>query len=234
MCLLNVGDDDDVDRLNVGDDDDVDRLNVGDDDDVDRLNVGDDDDVDRLNVGDDDDVDRLNVGDDDDVDRLNVGADDDVDRLNVGDDDDVDRLNVGDDDDDVDRLKGCPQMSGWHIRDNRSRRPMMMKCCLVSSDVSWHIRDKLWPMPKHGSVILYVHGNQKGDQLSEVPYIDWERSHHTLTVLTVTEYICNMRGSLAATTDVTWQLSALLEQLTGPGSFTYYCAVNTGVERILK
>ena len=27
----------------------------------------------------------------------------------------------------------------------------------MSSDVSWHIiiRDKLWPMPKHGSVLLY-------------------------------------------------------------------------------
>ena len=28
----------------------------------------------------------------------------------------------------------------------------MMKWCLMSSDVSWHIRDKLWPMPKHGSI----------------------------------------------------------------------------------
>ena len=36
---------------------------------------------------------------------------------------------------------------------------MMMKWCLMSSHVSWHIRDKLWPM--HGSIILYVHGNQK-------------------------------------------------------------------------
>ena len=27
--------------------------------------------------------------------------------------------------------------------------------------VSWHIRDKLWPMPKHGSINLHVHGNQK-------------------------------------------------------------------------
>ena len=26
---------------------------------------------------------------------------------------------------------------------------MMMKWCLMSLDVSWHIRDKLWPMPKH-------------------------------------------------------------------------------------
>ena len=39
---------------------------------------------------------------------------------------------------------------------------LMMSWCLMSSDVSWHIRDKLWPMPKHGSIILYVHGNQKG------------------------------------------------------------------------
>ena len=38
---------------------------------------------------------------------------------------------------------------------------MMVSWCLASSDVSWHIRDKLWPMPKHGSVTLYVHGNQK-------------------------------------------------------------------------
>ena len=29
-----------------------------------------------------------------------------------------------------------------------------LKWCLMSSDVSWHIRDKLWPMPKHGSIIL--------------------------------------------------------------------------------
>ena len=41
------------------------------------------------------------------------------------------------------------------------RGGVMMSWCLMSSDVSWHIRDKLWPMPKHGSVILYIHGNQK-------------------------------------------------------------------------
>ena len=39
--------------------------------------------------------------------------------------------------------------------------PLVVKCCLMSSDVSWHITDKLRPMPKHGSRILYVHGNQK-------------------------------------------------------------------------
>ena len=29
---------------------------------------------------------------------------------------------------------------------------MMMKWCLMFSDVGWHIRDKLRPVPKHGSV----------------------------------------------------------------------------------
>ena len=29
---------------------------------------------------------------------------------------------------------------------------MMMSWCLMSSDVIWHIRDKLWPMPKHSSI----------------------------------------------------------------------------------
>ena len=29
---------------------------------------------------------------------------------------------------------------------------MMMSWCLMSSDVIWHIRDKLWPVPKHGSI----------------------------------------------------------------------------------
>ena len=38
---------------------------------------------------------------------------------------------------------------------------MMNNWYLMSSDVSWHIRDKLWPMPKQGSIILYVYGNQK-------------------------------------------------------------------------
>ena len=38
---------------------------------------------------------------------------------------------------------------------------MMMKWCLMSSGVGWHIRDKLSPMPKHGSINLYVHGSQK-------------------------------------------------------------------------
>ena len=31
-------------------------------------------------------------------------------------------------------------------------RNRLMSWCLMSSDVIWHIRDKLWPMPKHGSI----------------------------------------------------------------------------------
>ena len=34
-------------------------------------------------------------------------------------------------------------------------------CCLMSSDVHWHIWDKQRPMREHGSVNLYVHGSQK-------------------------------------------------------------------------
>ena len=35
------------------------------------------------------------------------------------------------------------------------------KCCLMSSDVGWLIRDKLRPMREHGSLLLYVHGNHE-------------------------------------------------------------------------
>ena len=62
------------------------------------------------------------------------------------------------------------QHSSWALKQiSLASRPqllssvqMVVKCCLMSSDISWHIiRDKLWPMPKHGSINLYVHGNQK-------------------------------------------------------------------------
>ena len=33
---------------------------------------------------------------------------------------------------------------------------MMMSWCLMSSDVIWHIRDRLWPMPKHGSIKIHI------------------------------------------------------------------------------
>ena len=29
---------------------------------------------------------------------------------------------------------------------------LLLSWCLMSSDVIWHIRDKLWPMPKHDSI----------------------------------------------------------------------------------
>ena len=33
-----------------------------------------------------------------------------------------------------------------------STEMLLLSWCLMSSDVIWHIRDKLWPMPKHGSI----------------------------------------------------------------------------------
>ena len=44
--------------------------------------------------------------------------------------------------------QGCRQRLLWLV----VVVVMMMSWCLMSSDVIWHIRDKLWPMPKHGSI----------------------------------------------------------------------------------
>ena len=46
-------------------------------------------------------------------------------------------------------LHGDKIVSFWA---ERRGLEMMMSWCLMSSDVIWHIRDKLWPMPKHGSI----------------------------------------------------------------------------------
>ena len=54
--------------------------------------------------------------------------------------------------------RSCKQCIFWSCN---TSVVVMMSWCLMSSDASWHIRDKLWPVPKHGSIILYVHGNQK-------------------------------------------------------------------------
>ena len=34
-------------------------------------------------------------------------------------------------------------------------------CRIMSSDVGWHIRDKLKPVCEHGSILLYIHWNRK-------------------------------------------------------------------------
>ena len=41
------------------------------------------------------------------------------------------------------------------------QRGSVWLCCLMSSDVGSHIRDKLRPMREHGLILLYVHGNHK-------------------------------------------------------------------------
>ena len=48
-----------------------------------------------------------------------------------------------------------------HREERTGLHPSLMNWCLMSSDVMRHIKDKLWPMPKHGAINLYVHGNQK-------------------------------------------------------------------------
>ena len=62
-------------------------------------------------------------------------------------------------------LARCPQRAPrpwtYYIQVRDRDAVMIMSWCLMSSDVSWHIMNKWWPMPKHGSINLYVHGNQK-------------------------------------------------------------------------
>ena len=44
---------------------------------------------------------------------------------------------------------------GWErakCRYFEALKQLLLSWCLMSSDVIWHIRDKLWPMPKHGSI----------------------------------------------------------------------------------
>ena len=45
----------------------------------------------------------------------------------------------------------CPDHSFGRER-RAEADSMLLSWCLMSSDVIWHIRDKLWPMPKHGSI----------------------------------------------------------------------------------
>ena len=59
------------------------------------------------------------------------------------------------------QLMDLVTMTDWSRGRDAAAREMMMNWCLMSSDVMRHIRDKLWPMPKHGAINLYVHGNQK-------------------------------------------------------------------------
>ena len=42
--------------------------------------------------------------------------------------------------------------SSWSRLDSCCVLLLLLSWCLMSSDVIWHIRDKLWPMPKHGSI----------------------------------------------------------------------------------
>ena len=45
-----------------------------------------------------------------------------------------------------------PRTSTSTLTQLLSSELLLLSWCLMSSDVIWHIRDKLWPMPKHGSI----------------------------------------------------------------------------------
>ena len=97
----------------------------------------------------------------------------------------------------------------------------MMTWCLMSSDVSWHIRDKLRPMPKHGSIILYVHGNRRlvrTDSPGRPPRL----SHSSWTMLLLLSW-CLMSS------DVIWHIRDKLWPMPKHGSIrkVYACLAVT-------
>ena len=60
------------------------------------------------------------------------------------------------------------------------------RCCLMSSDVDWHIRDKLRPKREHGSILLYVHGNHEARLRTDSPGRPPQLSHSSWTMRVIT------------------------------------------------
>ena len=66
------------------------------------------------------------------------------------------------------RCIGRTAQDGGHLDSHTAPRWTMsvqkpsFRWCLMSSDVRWHIRDKLRPVREHGSILLYVHGGSLG------------------------------------------------------------------------
>ena len=60
------------------------------------------------------------------------------------------------------------------------------RCCLMSSDVGWHIRDKLRPKREHGSILLYVHGNPEARLRTDSPGRPPQLSHSSWTMRVIT------------------------------------------------
>ena len=80
---------------------------------------------------------------------------------------------------------------------------MVRLCCLMSSDVGWHIRDKPRPMPKHGSILLYVHGNHKlisTGSLGQPPRL----SHSSWTMWLLDKIITGVTNTLPNSKWRTW------------------------------
>ena len=55
-------------------------------------------------------------------------------------------------------------------------------CCLMSSDVGWHIRDKLRPMPKHGSVYSFTSTETRRLVMTDSPGRPPRLSHSSWTM----------------------------------------------------
>ena len=100
----------------------------------------------------------------------------------------------------------------------------MMSWYLMPTDVSWHIRDKLWPMPKHGSIILYVHETRRlvrTDSPGRPP-----RLSHSSWTMSVLRSFCFCSMSSDDNSGATWVTSFLQRVFEYPPK---WCTCNAGM-----
>ena len=75
----------------------------------------------------------------------------------------------------------------------------------MSSDVGWHIRDKLWPMPKHGSIIISLRPRKPEGSLGRTAQ-DGHLDSHTAPELWTVKWciyihiytVCPLKGTSRA------------------------------------
>ena len=95
-----------------------------------------------------------------------------------------------------------------------------MKCCLVSSDVNWHIRDKLWPVPKHGSKSVFTSMKTRRFVRTDSPGRPPRLSHSSWT-MPFCELPMMMMSWCLMSSDVSWHIRDKLWPVPKHGSSVF-------------
>ena len=93
-----------------------------------------------------------------------------------------------------------------------------MKCCLVSSDVNWHIRDKLWPVPKHRGSSVFTSTKTRRFVRTDSPGRPPRLSHSSWTMPFCGLPMMMMSWCLMSS-DVIWHIRDKLWPMPKPSGF---------------